>query len=93
MSRYSINARNPQLQVVVGWDDGLKTFFGQVLDPRLDEEHEMLIWIGASSREIVNIVKLADALKSYADIPPEVRTNLARDFSAHGIPPTNPLVS
>jgi hypothetical protein len=33
MSRYSIPAQDPDLTVIVGWDNPLVTFFAQVFDP------------------------------------------------------------
>jgi hypothetical protein len=49
MSRYSIPAQDPRLQVVVGWDNPLVTLFAQVFDPSIAEDEEAcLLWIGTA---------------------------------------------
>jgi hypothetical protein len=82
MSRYLISAREPQFTVVVGWDDGLESFFGQVDDTRIRGEDKGCLWVGASLRELLSVAELVDAIKDYADIPPEILSNLSQDFSS-----------
>lgn len=90
MSRHIIPGKESYLKVVVGWDNGLESFFGIVYDTRYDDpcaEHRILLEAGTglkSLREIVSVEELADAIRQYADIPQETMSQLVEDFSSRG---------
>lgn len=84
MSRYQIAARDDErFKIVVGWDQPLQTFFGQVIDRAADaaddDESRIVLWIGASLREIDEIDDLARDLRDYANLGPNVRQRLYDD--------------
>jgi hypothetical protein len=79
MSRYPIEAKDPKYAVVVGWDNPLQTFFGQVIDKTSDRDWDLKLWAGTNPREIGSIAELQDRLKEYAVIPKEVQNALAFD--------------
>lgn len=79
MSRYVLQAKNPQFECVVGWDAPLETFFAQVLDPAAKEENEFIGWWGGSLREIENARELVALMKEYAEIPEEILSRLEKD--------------
>lgn len=82
MSRHELPAADG-LEVVVGWDPPLSTFFAQVWDRRLEEDDPAaeLLWIGCAPREINDIQKVMDAVKPWATFPDEVKRALYRDAS------------
>lgn len=83
MSRYEIRGREPYTAIVIGWDRPLSTYFAQVWDERVDDEEEaLLLWGGCYTREIPSVEKLADALKPFVTLTPEMRAQLERDRAA-----------
>jgi hypothetical protein len=80
LSRHEFKTR--QHLVVVGWDDGLQTFFGQVwaLPDGDDTDDPPELWVGASWEELPTADALADALCTYASIPQKVRKALEDDY-------------
>jgi hypothetical protein len=73
MSRYRISAQDPDLTVIVGWDNPLVTFFAQVFDPSIEEDAEAcLLWIGTAPEAIPTVAALQAQLASWAAIPPDV---------------------
>ena len=88
MSRYSIPAQDPRLQVVVGWDNPLVTLFAQVFDPSIEEDEEAcLLWIGTAPEAIPTVAALQAQLVGWATIPPAIVDRLVRDQQA-ATPPT-----
>lgn len=80
MSRYRLSG-NP-LEVVVGWDSPLQTFFLQILDPTKDEEEEIIHWVGMRPGELPTVADLDQALDCHAALTsgialsPELRRQL-----------------
>lgn len=80
MSRHSIPAINLDYEVIVGWDRPLQTFFGQVRDPMVDEEKEIIYWIGADyPGQIPEVADLVRAMMPYAEIVPAMQAALHQD--------------
>ena len=51
MRRHTIPARDPNLTIVVGWDNPLATYFAQVArpeDPDREDDDPILLWVGAT---------------------------------------------
>src|SRR5215831_8955452 len=96
MSRYPIFPNQsllrdiPHACVVVGWDNPLGTFFGQVLDPdRPLDQDETVYWVGTRPFQIPTLDDLAGLMEVYAIIPEEIRAYLTRDQATS--PPRTPL--
>src|SRR5262245_55967516 len=86
MSRYTI-VRQPDLEVVVGFDPPLETFFAQAMRPSHSETEDdtMLLWVGTAPQAITSLEALEQALERV--IPEPIRTALAED-QAHCAAPT-----
>lgn len=70
MSQYPLAAIRSHHVVVVGWDEPLGTFFGQVFDSTDPEEPEnIILWVGTGIRELETVWALAAVLQPYAVIP------------------------
>jgi hypothetical protein len=90
MSRYSIPAQDPRLQVVVGWDNPLVTLFAQVFDPSIEEDAEAcLLWIGTAPEAIPTVAALQAQLVGWATIPADIVDRLLHD--QHAATPPTPL--
>ena len=88
MSRYRIPAQDPDLTVIVGWDNPLATFFVQVFNPSIDEDEDAcLLWIGTAPGAIPTVAALQAQLTGWATIPPAILDCLVRDQQA-ATPPT-----
>lgn len=82
MSRHSIPGRNPDHDVVVGWDPPLQTYFAIILDPTLDEDDDAytVLWVGADRfGEIDRVHDLRTKVEPYATIPEDVIRQLVVD--------------
>ena len=81
MSQYILPADGEGLQLRLGWDNPMMTFFGQVIRPAktTDEEDRVLVWIGSQAREILTVEALAKGLAPYRLIPADVLLCLRRD--------------
>jgi len=64
MSRYRLSVE--PLEIVVGWDPPLQTFFLQILDPAKDEEEEIIHWAGKRHGELSTVADLDRALGDHA---------------------------
>lgn len=85
MSRHVIPARDPNLIIVVGWDNPLQSFFAQVErpeDPEEDDDDPILLWVGATPREVITVEDLTRHLAPYAALPPEVAAQLRQERAA-----------
>jgi hypothetical protein len=89
MSRYpipahaSLRASIPHVCVVVGWDNPLQTFFGQVLDPdRPLTQPETVTWIGTRPAEIRTVEELVSAMEPYGTMPEAIVVQLRQEWSA-----------
>jgi hypothetical protein len=80
MPRHEIETENRL--VIVGWDDGLQTFFGQVwtLPEGDDADGPPELWVGVSWEEIATPARLAELLEGYATIPEDVIAELEKDY-------------
>ncbi len=87
MSRYNIPARTPQYSVAVGWDNPMQTFFALVSDlNEMIEDESYIVWLGGTPGEVTNIEKVEEAIQPYADLPPDVKNNMLRDYEARTEP-------
>lgn len=95
MSRRKIQALDAHtamnLTVIVGWDNPLQTFFATVEKPSTDdpdEEDEDLILfnIGMRPHQVATPQALADYLKEWATITPDILEKLALDKSSSDQP-------
>lgn len=94
MSRYRIPptsallATIPHAEVVVGWDNPLESFFGQIVDPdRPEDQDETVYWIGTTPQQISTLEDLCQAMAPYGSIETDTRAALAHDWQAR-TPPT-----
>lgn len=84
MSRHYVS-RNP-LEIVVGWDSPLQTFFLQISDPTRDEGNEFVLWLGTYPGELPTIESLAAALAPYAALTEELAQQLAAEKAGSAKP-------
>lgn len=71
------------LEVVVGWDPPLNTFFAQVFAGGSDvDDPTELLWVGCSPREIHNVEQVRSAVAPWVPLPEGVARALYAD--AHG---------
>jgi hypothetical protein len=85
MSRHCIS-RNP-LEIIVGWDPPLQTYFLQITDPTKDEENQFVLWCGTYPDELPTTESLADVLAPYAVLTLDLREQL-EDEKARSPQPT-----
>ena len=80
MSRFDIPAHIPCLTVAVGWDEPMQTFFAQVerVTPH-DDEHDVVLWIGASHGEITDPDQINPLLVPFATLTEEHIEQLRQD--------------
>jgi hypothetical protein len=73
-----------QVEVFVGWDPPLNTFFAQVFDLDIDEDDPSaeLLWIGASFGEIHDLRRVRNALQPWAELPADVESALYAEAHA-----------
>lgn len=79
MSRRNITAKQPHIEVVVGWDPPLATYFAQVHDQRQDEDADLIAWVGVTPFQVLKLDALALAIEPYANITPDELLQLAAD--------------
>ena len=73
MSRHAVTSNNPALDIIVGWDPPLETFFAQVTRTDLSAdtgEDQIVLWIGTASNEIEQAESLIGPLAPYGAVPP-----------------------
>ncbi|RSN60520.1 hypothetical protein [Amycolatopsis sp. WAC 04182] len=74
---------NPHLEIVVGWDRGMQTYFAQVFNGTNEYgEDIMLVDIGTRVGEITYPGAVIDAVRPYADIPDDLGRMLAAQREA-----------
>jgi hypothetical protein len=85
MSRYTFEGKEANIEIVVGWDHPLQTFFVQVWDrERCDNPYsidEPEFWAGAWMGEIRTVEDLLVLVEPYVVVPDEVVENLRRDYA------------
>lgn len=77
MSRHEIPARGPGVEVVVGWDNPLQTYFAQVR-----RRGRVALWVGGEHGELKRAEDLAGPLAPHADLTPEHVAALRADRAA-----------
>ena len=87
MSRYIFKGYEPGLNIVVGWDNPLETYFAQVLDGCEPEDADIRLWTGTITCELTTVEALNSILAPYGEIPPAVLAQL-RDDPHVNVPPT-----
>lgn len=65
----------PNVECMVGWDDPMQTFFGQVY--RVDEQgervdDEAIHWVGTHNDQIRSVDHLQQLLRPHAELPAEI---------------------
>ncbi len=87
MSRYKIQSPNPNLEIVVGWDSPLNTYFCIIEDlsiepPENEEDEEIdpiVLWVGSNYDEVLSLEDLCDKIADYATIPSDILDKLKQD--------------
>lgn len=88
MSRHSVSNKN--LECVFGWDVGLSTYFGQVLDSdRPIAQSEVVFWCGTHPEAIRSPEALAVLMAPYYGLDEEDLAQLHADRAT--APPSTPL--
>ena len=83
MSRYTIPTDRDDLEIVVGFDPPLETFFGQVFNLKAtDDEEECLFWEGGMPTPITSLEELGRLMRPYATIPQEIQRTLLAEQQA-----------
>lgn len=71
------------MDVCVGWDDPLETFFAHVIRPGpeddLEIEDENILLVGNQIGEIRSVDDLANIISKWADIPYYIKKSLLED--------------
>ena len=80
MSRYTFEGNRPELSIVVGWDNPLKTYFAQVWDGGGPGQGELRLWVGAGRDRVPTAEALAELVAPYGDIPADVLEQLEEDY-------------
>lgn len=80
MSRHDVTGKDPALEIIVGWDNPLQTFFAQVLRPACDDEDDsVLVWVGTAWQKCPSPDDLVTKLAAYADLSEEQLSRLRLD--------------
>jgi hypothetical protein len=84
MSRHELTHRDDaddHLDIAIGWDRPLNTYFVQVLDPTRDEEKPgfEILWRGTSFGEILSADDAIALVSPWAEIPADLRALLILD--------------
>ena len=86
MSRHELEQRDKaiaegQLEIAIGWDRPLNTYFVQVLDPTYDEEDARfeVLWRGNRFGEILSTDEAIAMITPWAIIPADLRAALIAD--------------
>src|SRR4051794_11726297 len=87
MSRYTFEGKEVDIEIVVGWDNPLQTFFVQVWNQEESKDpycgiDEPAFWAGATTGEVRTLEDLLDLVESYGAVPDEVVRDLQRDHAA-----------
>jgi hypothetical protein len=79
MSRYTFAGHRPELSIVVGWDNPLRTYFAQVWEGGGPPKGELRLWVGIGLDRVLTVETLAGLLAPYGDIPRRVVSQLEDD--------------
>lgn len=80
MSRYVIREEE-RLEVVVGWDPPLQTFFVQVYIPRgrPSGDDQILVWEGTEPEAITDVERVRELVGEAAEVTDQVLQRLEND--------------
>src|SRR5262249_30520613 len=90
MSRYAIPSDDRRLQVIVGWDAPLTTFFAQVFATTVDADDDdaaCVPWVGDDVQALTIVAALQDTLQEYATMSPDIVAWLQHDHATSQSPP------
>lgn len=82
MSQYFIAGFEDHHQIIIGWDQPMRTFFVSVVDTVAEEKEEgeyVLLWLGTKYDEYKDINDLAISLADYAIIPDDIILQCQQD--------------
>src|SRR3954453_4869943 len=85
MSRYTIEGNRPELSIVVGWDNPLKSYFAQVWDGGGLGEGDLKLWVGAGPERVPTPDDLAELVAPYGEIPANVLEQLEEDHEGRAM--------
>jgi hypothetical protein len=93
MSRH-IAYSDEKIEVIVGYDPPLRSFFYQVWDKeKIEDEDAMLDWGGADRFNKINTVAVLQLkLKNYCIIPEEIKTKLKDEKDDDAERPDSPIM-
>jgi hypothetical protein len=86
MSRYNFKGNLPGLNIVVGWDKPLETYFAQVWSGPEPEKGTLRLWTGTMRSTLPTVESLITQIAPYGDIPPAVLAQLRDDPRRCGEP-------
>lgn len=87
MLRYNLSPRNPEdsdLDICIGWDAPLSTFFAHVIRTGSSDDLEIedvLLMVGNRLNEVQSVEDLANLLSAYTDIPYSIKNQLILDMA------------
>ncbi len=89
MSRHQLTPQpaRPRIEVVIGWDRPLRTFYAQVLtlDDNGDEtDDNPYLWVGTDYDEITDPAAVLNAVRPYAVLPDDLTGKLLADAVREG---------
>lgn len=87
MSRYVLqHPTEPNIKIVVGWDNPLQTYFFQRINESKDEDDENRInpWRGLKPGEIPFMDDLVEQVNPYFVLSAELRAKLRNDKTSSG---------
>ena len=91
MSRFRYLGKEGRWRVVVGWDNGLETFFAQIWDESLGDdagvEEPIELWVGSLTGEVGTVEELGKIVEPYGPLPEVIEHGLRFEF-ARRTPPT-----
>lgn len=84
MSQYTYPTKNKDHTAMIGWDDGLQTYFLHVIDETIveDEEGRDVKWIGATPYEIHDLNLLIREAQLHGHVSEDLERQLYRDANA-----------
>lgn len=82
MSRHLLTCDDPELVVVVGWDEGMGTFFAQVEPPGAGHPDDLLLWVGTFPGDVADPAELATVVRRWAHLDDRTLALLEEDRCA-----------
>lgn len=86
--RHDLPHQNGKGQVVVGWDNPLRTFFAQAVDSSIGLDNvdtfDLSLWAGAGYQEITTVEQLRQVLRGRAEIPADLAEHLEERTRGEG---------